>query len=105
MACKTKPSAGTLSPSETNTKSPVTSSLQGTLTRTPSLMTSACGLDKSFKASSALPVLRSWYHSMPIIKRTKPISMSPSCRSPNTRYKLPQAINSRNMGSLNTPTN
>ncbi len=75
------PSAATLSPSETISRSPGTTSLPGMRTLSPSRTTSARGLDIRRRAERALSVLRSCTIVMVITMRTKPRSMSASAGS------------------------
>ena len=62
-------------------------------------MTSARGLVRSRRASMARSVLPSWKSVSPSVTSTKPNSVRPSCKSPNTKYKVPAAKSSRNIGS------
>ena len=60
LASSTRASAGTRSPSRNSTRSPGTTSRPAMRTCCPSRTTSARGLDRSRRASSARSLLRSW---------------------------------------------
>jgi hypothetical protein len=95
-------SAGIRSPSAITRLSPGTTSRSAMRRCVPSWMTSARGLDKSWRASGACSVRRSWTMVRPMTTRRNPRSNGGSSGTSMMRYSEPSAARSRNMGSRTT---
>ena len=101
-ACRSRPSAGTRSPSARTTRSPATTSRPAIRRRWPSRITRARGLERSRSASSACSVRRAWTIVIVMTTNTKPSSINASAGSPRRRYTTPAATSMRNIGSRTT---